>query len=272
MMNLNPGKPLKEISSGQVTPAFKSLFDPDLPTALRCFAVMAGGNAGRIFTDDFEHPSMGYVWEQDDGTLFQGGLRDKQILLHMVELLRQQNTVALGFREGDPVVEYFPPDPQAGAECVELERPAWGSDLSPYLELPPGFEAHRMTRELHEKSPRLDAILFRYGSLDNYLETGLDVCILHGDEYVCEAGADMDIGGVREVGLYTERQFRRCGFGTITVAHLLKWCDELGCSSYWDCVKLNIGSLKIARKLGFINETSFKLLAWFPPNREVEIR
>jgi RimJ/RimL family protein N-acetyltransferase len=215
---------------------------------------------------------MGYVWEQDDGTLYQGGVKDKQVLLQMVELLRQQGTVALGFREGDPYVDFFPPDPQAGAECVELERPARGSDLSPYLDLPPGFELHRMTRELHEKSPRLEAILFRYGNLDNYLETGLDVCVLHGDEYVCEAGADMEVVGVREVGLYTERPFRRRGLGSIAVANLLKWCDELGCSTYWDCVKLNIGSLKIARKLGFINEASFKLLAWFPPNREVGIR
>jgi len=215
---------------------------------------------------------MGYIWERDDGTLYQGGLKDRQILYQVVEMLRQVGTVALGFREGDPYVDFFPPDPQAGAECVELVRAAKGSDLSPYWDLPPGFEVHRMTRELHEKSPRLDSTLFRYGNLANYLETGLDICILHGDEYVCEAGADMDVGGVREVGLYTEQPFRRCGFGSIAVSHLLKWCDELGCSTYWDCVKLNIGSLKIARKLGFIHETSFKLLAWFPPSREVGIR
>jgi len=41
--------------------------------------------------------------------------------------------------------------------------------------------------------------------------------------------------------------------------------DESGSSSYWDCVKLNIGLLKIARKLGFNNERNYKLLAWFPP-------
>ncbi len=62
------------------------------------------------------------------------------------------------------------------------------------------------------------------------------------------------------------------GFGTTAVAHLLKWCDELSCATYWDCVKLNIRSLKIARKLGFGNERSYKLLAWrgdfHPKNRE----
>jgi RimJ/RimL family protein N-acetyltransferase len=261
-----------EIKPVQVTPQFRSLFNATVPAGLRCFAVLGGGNAGRIFTDDQDHPQTGYVWERDDGTLYQGGVQNDQTLCQMVELLRQEGTVALGFRDGDPAVEHFPPNPEAGAECVELYRPARGSDLSPFLELPAGYEAHRMTRELHEKSPRLEAILFRYGNLDQYLETGLDVCILHGDEYVCEAGADMDVAGAREVGLYTEQKFRRNGFGTIAVAHLLKWCDELGCSTYWNCVKLNIGSLKIARKLGFVNERNCKLLAWFPPNRKVGMR
>jgi RimJ/RimL family protein N-acetyltransferase len=260
-----------EITSNQVTPNLRSLFEPFMPTAMRCYAVLGGGNAGRIFTDDLEHPRLGYVWERDDGTLYQGGEKDREVLHQMVKMLRQEGTVALDFRDGDPCVDLFPPDPEAGAECIELERPAGGSGLSPFLRLPPGFEVQRMGRELLEKSPRLDETLFRYSDFDNYLKTGMDVCILNGDEFVCEAGADMDVGGMREIGVVTERPYRGQGFGTIVTAHLLKWCDELGCSTYWDCVKLNISSLKIARKLGFGNERGYKILAWFPPNREIKI-
>lgn len=82
----------------------------------------------------------------------------------------------------------------------------------------------------------------------------------------------MEVDGVREVGVVVEHAYRGGhGFGTLVTAHLLKWCDELGVDTYWDCVRLNIGSLKIARKLGFIHERSYKLLAWFPPNRKVGI-
>ncbi|OGO28249.1 MAG: hypothetical protein A2136_05665 [Chloroflexi bacterium RBG_16_54_11] len=263
---------LVEIQAQQATQALKALFDRWMPTAIRCQAVLGGGNAGRIFVDDPAHPRTAYAWERDDGTLYQGGVKDSEALQQMVGLLRQDGPVVLGFRDGDSEVEQFPPEPQLGAECVELERPAKGSDLSEYLILPPGFEIHRMGRELLEKSPRLDETLFRYGSLDRYLETGLDVCIMRGDEFVCEAGADMQIDGVREVGVVTEHAYRGGGgFGKLVTAHLLQWCDELGCSTYWDCVKLNIASLKIARKLGFRNERSYKLLAWLPPGREVVI-
>lgn len=259
-----------EISPKLVTPSIKNLFDRNVPTGVRCFAVLSGGNAGRIFVDDLDHPDQAYVWERDDGTLYQGGIKDRQGLQQMVEMLRQEGTVALDFRDGDPQMDLFPPDPEAGAECIELDRPAGGSDLAAFLELPYGFTVHRMGRELLMNSPRLDETLFRYGDLKNYLTTGMDVCILNGDEYVGEAGADMEIEGVREVGVVTEHAYRGGqGFGTLLVAHLLKWCDELEVATYWDCAKLNIGSLKIARKLGYINERSYKLLAWFPPNREV---
>jgi len=261
--------PLIEIQPSEVTPALRSLFDLGLPSGVRCRAVLGGGNAGRIFVDNIENPRMGYVWERDDGNLYQGGIRDKQVLHQMVQMLRQTGTVALGFRDGDQYLDLFPPDPEAGAECLELDRPAGGSDLRPFLSLPPGYEVYRMGRDLIEKSPRLDETLFRYRDLESYLKTGMDVCILHGDEFVCEAGTDMDVGGVREAGIVTERPYRGKGFGTIAVAHLLLWCDELGCATYWDCVKLNIGSLKIARKLGYDNERSYKLLAWFSSNREV---
>jgi GNAT superfamily N-acetyltransferase len=76
---------------------------------------------------------------------------------------------------------------------------------------------------------------------------------------------------MREAGVVTERPYRGKGFGTIVVAHLLKWCDEIGCATYWDCVKLNIGSLKMARKLGYGNERSYKLLAWFPPQNALDL-
>jgi RimJ/RimL family protein N-acetyltransferase len=261
-----------EIIPGQVTPQFKSLFKHDVPTALRSFAVLAGGNAGRIFTDNLEYPRSGYVWEQDDGCLYQGGLRDWQVVAQIVELLRHEGTVALGFRDGDPEVQFFPPSPEAGAECIELDRPVRGSDLSDYLSPSAGYEVFRMGRDLIEKSAHADATIARYGSIDSFLKFGLGVCILHGDEYVCQASADMDIGGVREIGIFTEREYWGQGLGTIAVAHLLKWCDELSCATYWDCVKLNIRSLKIARKLGFTHERSYKLLAWFPPKREIGIR
>ena len=126
-------EPVISINASQVTLALRSLFDPNMPTGIRCFAVLDGGNSGKILTDDPDCPHWGAVWEAGDGTLYRGGIQDRQLLARVVTMLRQDGLVALGFRDGDPEVSLFPPDPDAGAACLELDRPIGGSDLSPCL-------------------------------------------------------------------------------------------------------------------------------------------
>lgn len=235
-----------------------------MPSAMRCFEVLEGGNPGKILTDDPDCPRWGYVWEAYNGTLYRGGAQDANDLCNVVTMLRQEGSVALGFRDGDPSVNLFPPNPDAGAACLEFDRSIGNSDLSPYLNrLPVGYEIHRMDRKLLERSPKRDEKIIRYGSLDNFLNKGLAVCIMRGDETVCEAYADMDVMRVRELGVRTQKAYRGQGFATITCAHLIKICEDFGCQTYWDCVKYNLASVAVARKLGFRNERGYKLLAWF---------
>jgi RimJ/RimL family protein N-acetyltransferase len=93
----------------------------------------------------------------------------------------------------------------------------------------------------------------------------MGVCILRGGEIASEAYADMDIMGVREIGIFTQPAYQRKGLATAACAHLIKLCEEAGAAAYWDCVRFNAGSVALAHKLGFQNERAYKLLAWFPP-------
>lgn len=253
-----------EISPHQVTPALRSMFHLDMPTGIRALAVLAGGNNGKIFTDNPARPNWGLVWEADDGVLYRGGKYNAEVLSEAVALLRQEGIAALGFRDGDSDADCFPPDPDAGAECLEFDRPVGISDLSPYLDaLPDGYSIHRMDQALLERSPKYEENLNRYGSIENFLDKGIAVSILHGDKTVCESYADMDIMGIREVGITTQKAFRRQGFATFACAHLIKLCEQSGSGTYWDCARFNLSSMALARKLGFQNGRAYKLLAWF---------
>jgi hypothetical protein len=146
---------MNQIDLTQVTPALASIFHLDAPTGIRALAVLSGGNFGKIFTDDPACPHWGLVWEADDGTLYRGGNYNRNVLSEAVALLRQEGVVALGFRANDPSIELIPPQPQAGARCLEFERPIGSSDLSPYLgELPAGYTIRRMDRALLERNPK----------------------------------------------------------------------------------------------------------------------
>lgn len=255
-----------EIAPTQVTPALTSMFHLGMPTGIRALAVLAGGNNGRILTDDPDHPRWCFVQEADDRTLYRGGDYFADDLLQAVEFLKQDGLVALAFRDGDTDLSRFPPDPTAGATCLEFDRPLGASDLSPFLRgLPDGFSIHRMDMALLKRGPKREENINRYGSLENLLARGIAVCILHGDETVTEAYADMDILGFREIGISTQEPYRKQGFATMACARLIQLCEEAGSRAYWDCVKLNAGSAGLARKLGFQNERSYRILAWFPP-------
>jgi RimJ/RimL family protein N-acetyltransferase len=255
-----------QITPDLVSDELRSMFHLGVPTGIRALAVLAGGNAGKILTDDPVRPHWGLVWEADDGTLYRGGEYSDAILSEAVDLLRQDGIVALGFRDRDPDVDRFPRGPDAGAECLEFDRPVGSSDLSSYLHsLPGGYSVQQMDQALLERSPRLEEKINRYGSIENFLGKGMAVCILHEDEIVCEALADMDILGTREIGIRTQEPHRKLGLATIACAHLIKLCEEAGSHTYWDCVRFNAGSVALAHKLGFQNERAYKLLAWFKP-------
>src|SRR5512141_1706861 len=112
-----------QITPNQVRPVMSSMFDVSMPTGIRALAVLAGGNKGKIFTDDPDHPRWAFVWEADDGTLYRGGEYDKDDLSEAVNVLRQEGVVALGFHDGDSAQDLLPPNPDAGAECLEFDRP-----------------------------------------------------------------------------------------------------------------------------------------------------
>jgi hypothetical protein len=257
---------MKQITPEQVSSTMTDMFDISMPTGIRALAVLAGGNNGKIFTDDPKHPHWAFVWEADDGTLYRGGKYDRDVLSEVVGLLRQEGVVALGFRDGDASVDLFPSSPDAGAECLEFDRPIGVSDMSAFLgKLPTGYRIQRMDKSLWEKSPRRDEDLNRYGSADNFLDRGIAVCITQTGATVSEAYADMEVMGVREIGIRTESAHRKKGLATIACAHLIQLCEEAGSGAYWDCVKFNAGSIALAYKLGFQNKRDYKLLAWFKP-------
>lgn len=111
------------INPNNVTPRLAALFDPYAPAGLRCFSVLAGSDSERILTDDPHRPTWGAVWEAGDGTLYLGGAPDEAIVRHLVDILRHDGDVLVGFWSGDPLEKFLPPDPDyVGAALEFLDR------------------------------------------------------------------------------------------------------------------------------------------------------
>lgn len=249
----------------QVTPALQALFDPGMPAGLRCFSVLAGTTHGQILTDHVDRPTWGAVQEANDGTLYLGGQIEAALLSTLVTQLQQTGEVLVGFWEGDPIAKLLPPNPDYVGLVLEfMERPADGADLDNILRrLPAGHEIRRADNVLLKRFLWYDDIQRHHGGAEAYLQNCLAVCLMKGDEILSEVSTGPAINGVRELGAITHEAHRRHGWATITCAYLVKWCEQLGHQTYWNCAAQNIASAKVARNLGYQTERQYHLRAWY---------
>jgi RimJ/RimL family protein N-acetyltransferase len=88
------------------------------------------------------------------------------------------------------------------------------------------------------------------------------LCLLRGEEILCEASTGPAVNGLIELGVITHEPHQGQGYATLTCAHLAHQCEQRGYQTYWNCAKQNVASAAVARKLGYRIEREYKLLAW----------
>jgi hypothetical protein len=77
------------------------------------------------------------------------------------------------------------------------------------------------------------------------------LCLVRGDEILCEAYAPWWANGVCELAVITPEAHRRKGYAKLTCMHLARDCESLGVQTTWTCHQENAGSVETARALGY---------------------
>jgi len=256
-----------EVCPAQLTPQLHALFDPHMPAGFRCFAVIEGDVAGRIFTDDPSNPTWGVVQEGAFGTVYPAGLLDAPSWHLLISQLRDDGDVLVGLWPGDPRIELLPSDTDYDGFTLDFTGRLIGAGLDAYLrQLPDGCNMRNLDRELFERSQDRDFYSALYGSAEQALEKVHARFLMRGDEICCESYAYFAALGTIEIAISTREQYRGRGYATIACAHLIQACEQLGYQTYWNCARQNLASAAVARKLGYRTEKEYRLLAWFKRN------
>lgn len=251
--------PILSLTPSQVTPELKALFSLDEPAGLRCQAVLDDRAAGAIFTDHPETPSWGVVQEAAFGSLYLGGHPSSALLAQLISDLRLKGDVLVGLREGDPRWSLFPSAPDYSGYTLEFTERAAGSALP---EVPHGCVLRRLDHSLSKQILDRNLLIRMFGSIQNALEWGYGLCLLQGDELLCEAFAGPSAGELIEIGVETQPRHMHKGYGTLTCSHLISFMEQQGFNTYWNCAKQNLPSVALARRLGYQTEREYRLLAW----------
>jgi GNAT superfamily N-acetyltransferase len=255
---------LVQLSPQDDLPALHGLFDPDLPAALRCFAVLDGVAAGKIFTDDLANPSSAVVQEAGFGTVYPGGDFPLSVLSRLITDLRRQGNVIIGLWPEDARLQQLPPYPDYASWMVEFNQRQ--APITPFPPIPDGLALRYIDLELFDRLIGREKYIDIFGSPDAALLYGFGLCLVRpspvGTKLLCEAFAGPCALGQIEIGVDTREDYRQRGYGTITCAALIKQCEQQGSPTYWNCNRSNQASLALAHKLGYQEGCEYRLLGW----------
>ena len=244
-------------------PDLGALFDEDGPHAPMGFAVLDERALGRAFADDVHSPKLAIV-QTREGLAIQSKATSRAFLDAALSALRADSMVGLvrsyedGLEPNDTPakrverVDFAPFDPSAES-LVGLRR-----------SLPPAVRVASLTPDLLERCEWRHVVTEAAGDVDAFLETGLGLCLMAGDEILCEAYAPFIGRRTAEVGVVTAEGHRGRGLAAIAVAFLAESLSHRDLRLYWSCDAENTASIRIAEKLGLDNRRPYEMLLYRP--------
>jgi RimJ/RimL family protein N-acetyltransferase len=247
----------------QADSKMRAWFHADEPAGVRAEAALEGNMSGRIFTDDPTNPTWTILQETAYGTLYLVGAVTTALLAPLIADLRRESEVMVGFWPGDSRIELFLPlEPEYDGRVYDFfDRPS-GQRLDAYLgSVPEGCHIRPVDAELFTRLADYDTNAGTE-NIEIALQTGLGFCLMRDDEILCEALAKQLTSQIMEMGVLTHKPHEGKGYGTLTCAYLAQACEAKGFQTYWNCNGQNVGSLAIARKLGYRTEKPYRLLYW----------
>ena len=102
-------------------------------------------------------------------------------------------------------------------------------------------------------------IEWMWPSLERFLEKGFGTAAVLDASIICWCMAEYVSKSKCGMGIEVIDEFQNKGIATATAAHVLEHCLNQNIVAHWECDKDNIGSVRVAEKVGFekIEETVF---------------
>jgi RimJ/RimL family protein N-acetyltransferase len=101
-------------------------------------------------------------------------------------------------------------------------------------------------------------ITSNWGSTEAFMKHGFGFTVMHQNHLVSWSLADCISGNRCEIGIHTLPEYRRQGLATHTAAATVDYALQHGFTHIgWHTSEDNIGSIKVAEKVGFTRSTDY---------------
>jgi hypothetical protein len=123
--------------------------------------------------------------------------------------------------------------------------------------LPEGFKIHRLDEYLFSGISGQVIPKYFWNSAYDFLKNGVGFCLLKDNTIISTCFSAFLSAGQLELGVETNAAFRDKGYAVFACRALIDYCLKNNYEPVWACMKENIGSYKLALKLGFEIKAQF---------------
>ncbi len=115
----------------------------------------------------------------------------------------------------------------------------------------PKIEIIDNTQQVYDQMTGIVVPRYFWDSSEDFKQNGIAYCLYYDGQLAATAFSSFVEGNQLELGIETVPEFRGKGFAQKVCAALIDYCIENDLEPVWACRLENIGSYKLAQKLGF---------------------
>jgi len=120
-----------------------------------------------------------------------------------------------------------------------------------FNQIPKGFKLKRIDEKNYIKITGKIIPSFSWDTMEKFLSKGIGYCLLKDEMVVSTSFSSFISNDMIDVGIETDQNFRGQGLGVYPAAAMIMYCLENGFNPIWGTNFDNIGSRRVANKLGY---------------------
>jgi hypothetical protein len=113
------------------------------------------------------------------------------------------------------------------------------------------WEVVETNKEVFDSMPGTVVPRFFWDSAADFIQKSKGFTLLVDNQPVSTAFASFLLEGILEIGIQTVEGLHGRGYSSVSSCKLIDYCIENNLEPVWSCKKDNVGSMKLAQKLGF---------------------
>jgi GNAT superfamily N-acetyltransferase len=270
---------MKELQVQDYITVLPRIQSADINT-LFALSVLEGKVKGKVYVDNEKEPAFIYIVNPYGMALLYG---DKQYKTDWYEqlipyLLNSDNhrrtpewlqvypvSLASGiegmleenFIKMDPEERYQKPDSETSKKIIGYQRINYGFHKDSFYALKnrqthKNFHVIRTTEAIYNNLSGSVVPKYFWNNYDDFNTNGVGFTVISEEGLpLATAFAAFIIGDQLEIGIETNADNRGLGFATAVCMELIDYCISKGFEPVWSCHSGNLGSRRLAEKLGF---------------------